>query len=72
MNYIVPEDRLIELLTAEFNLTALERGGVDNWSWYGDSIEDYINLMSEENNHDFEDYEELAEFFVEKEFKKEE
>lgn len=30
------------------------------------------STLSEENNHDFEDYEELAEFFVEKEFKKEE
>lgn len=24
---------------------ALERGGVDNWSWYGQSYEDYCNEL---------------------------
>lgn len=47
MNYIVPEDRLIELLTAELNLTALERGGVDNWSWYdGTTLNKYSEALA--------------------------
>lgn len=24
-----------------WTLSALERGGVDNWEWYGDSISDF-------------------------------
>lgn len=41
--YIVPEDRLRELIEAEEILSALEAGGVDNWSYYGDSFCDYLN-----------------------------
>lgn len=38
--YIVDEIRLKELLEAEERLASLEIGGVDNWEWYGDSIND--------------------------------
>jgi len=31
--------RFIELLEAERVLNALYAGGVDNWEWYGDSLD---------------------------------
>jgi hypothetical protein len=33
-------DKLIELDGRDAILTALENGGVDNWDWYGASLED--------------------------------
>lgn len=46
----ITEERLKELERAESKLNALEAGGVDNWEWYGDSLEKYhveIKLESE-------------------------
>lgn len=36
----ITHKRLAELLKAEATLSALERGGVDAWDWYGDSMPD--------------------------------
>ena len=41
----VPAHELIELLSDQMKLSALESGGVDNWSWYGDSIWDYVKEL---------------------------
>ena len=37
----VTAERLRELLLAEAFVLSLESGGVDNWEWYGDSLDDY-------------------------------
>lgn len=58
MSYINGEDklvkinksRLIRLLNAEMELEALQAGGVDNWSWYSESFQDYINQYLKDNN----------------------
>lgn len=42
--YIIDELRLKELLATEARYDALESGGVDNWEWYGASIQDYLDL----------------------------
>ncbi len=42
--YIISEERLKELLEEEARYIALENGGVDNWEWYGASIQDYLGL----------------------------
>ncbi len=34
----VDEKRLAELIRNEQKLKLLENGGVDNWDWYGDSL----------------------------------
>lgn len=47
--YIVPEKRLRELLETEARLAALEQGGVDNWEWYSDSLNDYLKDFCEWN-----------------------
>lgn len=41
-NYIVPEERLLELLEAENTLLCLEWDGVDNWTWYMEGRSRYI------------------------------
>lgn len=66
--YTVSEKRLKELILAELNLAALEQGGVDNWEWYGDSVSDFLNRLSEEYEQNFEDFEDITEFFMENEF----
>jgi hypothetical protein len=40
-NITLTTDRLLELLNAEIKLSYLERGGVDNWEWYGEALNDY-------------------------------
>lgn len=34
----VSKERLAELIREEQKLKLLENGGVDNWEWYGDSL----------------------------------
>lgn len=43
--YIIQEDKLVKLIADHFALMALENGGVDNWSWYGDSLNQFLNEM---------------------------
>lgn len=38
----ISAERLAELEDKEEKLDALEAGGVDNWDWYGDSLEEYF------------------------------
>ena len=57
--YYLTEEELLILLTDSIRLKALETGGVDNWSWYGDSINDFINSWVEENFLDSKYYWEI-------------
>lgn len=47
---LVPKDELKDLLYDSLKLQALEYGGVDNWSWYGDSVRDFINAAKADYN----------------------
>lgn len=38
----IDKDELRSLLDAANRYWALEHGGVDNWTWYGDSIHEYV------------------------------
>lgn len=40
--FIVPEKELIKLLTGYNKLLALQNGGVDNWEWYGASLNGFL------------------------------
>ena len=45
---VIPIKRYKQLMRAEAKLTALERGGVDNWDWYEASLEDhYVDPFGE-------------------------
>lgn len=48
--YLVPEFDLKSILHAALILNALERGGVDNWNWYGESISDFISEWKEDHD----------------------
>ena len=47
--YLISEKELKEMLYAVNSLQALEWGGVDNWSWYGESFSDYAEYYIEDN-----------------------
>ncbi len=34
-------EEYVQLLDSDVMLNYLHNGGVDNWDWYGDSLEDY-------------------------------
>lgn len=48
--YVLTEKQLEELLARSARLSALESGGVDNWSWYGESIGEFIGDWVGQNN----------------------
>ena len=56
---VVPETELLSLLEDSNKLRALENGGVDNWSWYGDSIRDYFEACTTELNLELDEDEDL-------------
>lgn len=47
--YVVYENELRELIHDSLKLMALENSGVDNWEWYGDSLNDFLNRNGEED-----------------------
>lgn len=49
INYIVSKEELLDLLESYYRLAALESGGVDNWDWYGASLNDFLKEYIEEN-----------------------
>lgn len=46
-------DELAELIEAKKELSALNCGGVDNWEWYGECFESYIEDTEFENWDDY-------------------
>lgn len=45
--YIVSETDLRQLLEDSITLTALNYGGVDDWDWYGESIQNFERVNGE-------------------------
>lgn len=37
----IKKSELIKLLDRDYSLRCLERDGVDNWEWYGESFDEY-------------------------------
>ena len=56
--YLISEKELKEMLYAVNSLQALEWGGVDNWSWYGESFSDYVEQYIEDNQLNEEEIDE--------------
>ncbi len=54
-NYLINEKELKELLTSHLTLMALDSGGVNNWEWYGDALNGFVEEWIENNNITFED-----------------
>lgn len=41
----VPASEMIDLIADQMRLMALDSGGVDNWTWYGDAIHESLKSM---------------------------
>lgn len=52
MLYKVSKEQLLELLECQVRYYALESGGVDNWTWYGIALSEYIKYYIRENKID--------------------
>ena len=44
----VPKSEYISLVKDSLFLEALQQGGVDNWEWYGDSLEPLDGWLKED------------------------
>ena len=64
--YLVPEYKLRELLQDSNKLAALECGGVDNWSWYSDSIGEFVKDFIDTNRDYVKEYsgEDIEDFYI--------
>ena len=67
--YVVEKNTLKELVTSHLKLRALECGGVDNWSWYCDSLNNFLKDYIKYNNIEVEEiwdysFEDMAEDFI--------
>jgi len=66
--YAVKREVLVDLIAARLKLYALENGGVDNWAWYEDSINDYLSNFTDDTKEEEEEsyytFEELAQQLV--------
>lgn len=40
-NYEITREYLKQLITSDFKLNALSNGGVDNWEYYEEAMEDF-------------------------------
>lgn len=49
---LIEKDEYKSLLRDSYILAALEIGGVDNWSFYGEAINEYLREMKAENFDD--------------------
>lgn len=48
--FIVEENEMGRLMTTRLKLIALEHGGVDNWSYYSDSLNDFLKKQIAEKH----------------------
>lgn len=45
--YKITEDELLNFIESSMRLYALQSGGVDNWEWYGVSLDNFIKYNKE-------------------------
>lgn len=54
--YLVEKEELVDLIATYYKMIMLERDGVDNWTWYGESRKDIIKeRFSDATEGDLED-----------------
>ena len=46
--YLVKKSTLIDLIAGYYKLVALENSGVDNWDWYEESLQSWIEEVRED------------------------
>ena len=48
--FVLTETQLVEMLTDQMKLDALERAGVDNWCWYGENFTEMQKMYCPDND----------------------
>ena len=49
--YLVKKSTLIDLIAGYYKLVALENSGVDNWDWYEESLQSWIEAVREDPSY---------------------
>ena len=52
-NYELTESELKEYLKGYYTNEALEAGGVDNWEWYGEAMDDYLESSRDKKGEEY-------------------
>ena len=71
MNVVIPYDEYIDLIACQMYCDMLDRDGVDNWEWYGESYDEVaqdwcIDAGVPYNHDDYHSFDDVAEAIVAK------
>lgn len=71
MNVVIPYDEYIDLIACQMRCDMLDRDGVDNWKWYGESYDEVaqdwcIDAGVPYNHDDYYNFDDVAEAIVAK------
>ena len=58
--FVLTETQLVELLTDQMKLDALDRAGVDNWCWYGENFAEIQKIYCPDADISEEDLDDLT------------
>ena len=58
--YKLDENTLKDILASAYYFWALESGGVDNWEWFGESVQELIDGVNKENGTCHESIEDIV------------
>lgn len=61
---LVPKSEFQDMIHGYLIMLAGEGGGVDNWHYWGESIQEFIKSYNEDNNTNFEYMDEVVEDFA--------
>ena len=53
--FVLTETQLVNMLTDQMKLDALERAGVDNWCWYGENFSEVQEMYCPDSEEDLDD-----------------
>ena len=58
--FVLTETQLVNMLTDQMKLDALERAGVDNWCWYGENFAEIQEIYCPDGDISEEDLDDLT------------
>lgn len=58
--FVLTETQLVEMLTDQMKLNALERAGVDNWCWYGENFAEIQKMYCPDDDISDDDLDDLT------------
>ena len=58
--FVLTETQLVNMLTDQMKLDALERAGVDNWCWYGENFSEIQEIYCPDTDISEEDLDDLT------------